>query len=287
MARIIAAAQFAALPADLAANLDRHLRIATVAAGLGVQLLVFPELSLTGYELQRAESLVVNPYSPVFEPLKTLARESSMTILAGAPVRFSSSGLHIGQLAFLPDGMVAIYTKRHVHSSEKPWFQDGQGGPILRVGSLMVAMAICADIAHPSHAASAAAHRANVYAASVLLSAAAYPAESALLAGYARTHSMAVLMANHSAPTGDYIPAGRSAIWDEQGNLIAASPDTEESLVLARRRGRSWEGAVFPLKPSNPTARIPEPTSSPATPPAPSVPTPSATPDQGHLFHNP
>jgi hypothetical protein len=146
----------------------------------------------------------------------------------------------------------------------------------------MVAMAICADITHPSHAANAAAHRANVYADSVLLSASAYPAESALLAGYARTHGIAVLMANHSAPTGGYIPAGRSAIWDEQGNLIAASPDAEESLVLARRRGRSWEGAVFPLK--SPTARVPEPGSTPPTPPESTQPASAPNPDQGHLF---
>jgi predicted amidohydrolase len=248
MARIIAAAQYAVVSDEFGANLDRHLLHSTAAANLGVNLLVFPEMSLTGYQVERAAELVVNPYASAFEPLKTLAREASMTILAGAPIRLASTSLHIAQLAFLPSGIVAIYTKRHLTEAESAYFTPGQGGPILRTGGLMVAMAVGADITQASHAANAAAHKANIYVASVLLRETAHADETALLQAYARTHKMAVLMANHAAPAGGLIPVGRSAIWDEQGALIASSPGTEESLVLARRRGKSWEGAVFPLK---------------------------------------
>jgi predicted amidohydrolase len=278
VARIIAAAQYAAVSGNFDANLERHLRYATAAAALGVKLLVFPEMSLTGYDLPHAAELAVNPYAPCFEPLKAIAREAGMTILAGAPLRIAASELHIGQIAVLPDGMVAIYTKRHIPQDEIQWIKPGQGGPILRMGGLLVAMAICADITHADHAANAAAHKANVYAASVLLRDSAYAKESAMLQGYARTHAMTVLMANHSAPTCGWIPAGRSAIWDEQGSLIAASPGAEESLILARRRGKTWEGAVFPLKAPLPPAIITRGEPSTPPPPAPSF------PDQGHLF---
>ncbi|HJR33258.1 MAG TPA: nitrilase-related carbon-nitrogen hydrolase, partial [Pseudomonas sp.] len=44
----IAAAQSISVAGDLAANIARHLRFMQVAAEQGVQLLVFPELSLTG-----------------------------------------------------------------------------------------------------------------------------------------------------------------------------------------------------------------------------------------------
>ena len=60
---------------------------------------------------------------------------------------------------------------------------------------------------------------------------------------------MAVLMSNHSGPTGGYISAGRSAIWSERGSLVVASSGTEEALILGREQGGVWEGSVLPVRP--------------------------------------
>ncbi len=278
MARIIAAAQYAAA-ADFPTNLERHLRYASAAASLGVQLLVFPELSLTGYQLEYAAANPISPHSPALEPLRAAARELRITILAGAPVQFGSAQPSIGQLAFLPDGLVVVHTKQHLAGAEFDHFQPGRGGPVLRIGALMVASAICNDITHPEHAASAAAHRATIYAASVLLREQVYAAETAMLAGYARQHGMTVVLANHAAETGGWLPAGRSAIWDEQGAQVAQSEGTEEALVLARRRGRNWEGAVFPLNQPMAAPRITIAAAEPAQPIA-----APAVPAQGTLF---
>ncbi|MBF3255085.1 carbon-nitrogen hydrolase family protein, partial [Pseudomonas aeruginosa] len=54
---LIAAAQSCAHPADLPRNLDDHLRLMRIAQARGVRLLVFPELSLTGYEPSAAAAL--------------------------------------------------------------------------------------------------------------------------------------------------------------------------------------------------------------------------------------
>ena len=50
----LAAAQYPAAAADIACNLERHLEFVAQAAEQQVQLLVFPELSLSGYELADA-----------------------------------------------------------------------------------------------------------------------------------------------------------------------------------------------------------------------------------------
>ena len=50
MTLIIAAAQSASVPGNVSRNVARHLQFAPWPAGNGAQLLVFPELSLTGYE---------------------------------------------------------------------------------------------------------------------------------------------------------------------------------------------------------------------------------------------
>lgn len=55
-ALIIASAQTCSIAGDLAANIQRHLALMVAAAEHGVQLLVFAELSLTGYEPALARS---------------------------------------------------------------------------------------------------------------------------------------------------------------------------------------------------------------------------------------
>ena len=60
----IAAAQSISIAGDLAANIQRHLRFIEVAAEQGVELLVFPELSLTGYENEVAAALAIDPQLP-------------------------------------------------------------------------------------------------------------------------------------------------------------------------------------------------------------------------------
>jgi predicted amidohydrolase len=96
--------------------------------------------------------------------------------------------------------------------------------PTLFAGETRVALAICADTTHPEHAARAAQKGSNVYAAGVLITSHGYAPDAVLLQGYALDHKMAVLMANYSGATGDYVSAGKSAIWPEDGRLVAAVP---------------------------------------------------------------
>ncbi|MGA2181708.1 MAG: carbon-nitrogen hydrolase family protein [Bryobacteraceae bacterium] len=244
MSLVIAAAQSASLPGDIAANLAHHLRFAVAAADHGVRLLVFPELSLTGYEPAIARAHAVRPDDPRLDPLKRLAQNAQMTVVVGAPL-LHRERLHIAALALRPDGSTLAYTKQHVHSSEEQAFVSGTGGPLISVESALVALAICADTGHPEHAASAAARGANIYAAGVLITANGYEADAALFGRYAREHRMAVLIANHSAPNGGLTPAGRSAVWSEDGGLVVASPGTEEALIIATEQGGTWKGEVL------------------------------------------
>lgn len=240
---IIAAAQAASSRGEIARNVQRHLDFVGPAAERGVQLLVFPELSLTGYELEIAREHVIAPESPVLEPL----RRAGMFVVAGAPVRGDDGQLHIGALIFRPDGEVSVYTKVHVHSSEAGVFACGSGGEILDVQTVRAALAICADASHPAHAAAAAVNGAQIYAAGVMIDEAGYARKTDLLRRAARTHGFAALMANYSGITGGEVSAGKSAIWTEQGELVAASEGNEEALIVGVQDGGSWTGAVFPV----------------------------------------
>lgn len=244
---VIAAAQSSSVPGNIPQNVGRHLRFGAIAAERGVQLLVFPELSLAGYEPAIARSIAVRPDSPVLDPLRRLAEEAHMTIVAGAPALNQKGELHIAAFAIRPDGSVSVYTKEHLHPGEEAVFTPGEGGSVLRVEDANVALAICADTAHASHAAGAAARGANVYAAGVLITENGYVPDTVLLRSYALEHGMAVLMANHSGATGGWVPAGRSAIWSEDGEIVAASRGTQEALVAGTKRSGVWDGIVLPV----------------------------------------
>jgi predicted amidohydrolase len=247
---VVAAAQSSSVAADIVMNVTNHLRFARFAADQGVELLIFPELSLTGYELAIARSHVLSPESPELLPLRHLASESRMTIVAGAPLLDGAAPdrLHIGALVLRPDGTVSTYTKQHVHTSEEPVFTSGSGGPLIDVEGTPVALSICFDATHASHALSAAGRGARVYAVCVMIDDVGYARKTALLESHAREHRMLVVMANYSGVTGGEASAGRSTFWSEDGRVITAAAGTDEALVVARRSSPgSWHGGVLAL----------------------------------------
>jgi predicted amidohydrolase len=244
----IAAAQSTSVAGDLATNIVRHQRFMQVAAKQGVQLLVFPELSLTGYERGLAAGLAIVPDAKVLQPLREFAREVGVTSVVGMPIRLSDdSPVLIGALVFGADGSLEVYSKQHLHPGEEVAFAPGTGGSMLTIGTDTVALAVCADFSHARHAASAAEQGAALYAAGVLITENGYAPDTALLQGYANTHSMTVLMANHGGATGGWESAGRSAIWASDGSLIAAAPGTGNVMVVARREAGEWRGHIVDI----------------------------------------
>ncbi|KFF42937.1 carbon-nitrogen hydrolase [Pseudomonas sp. BRG-100] len=241
----LAAAQTLSIAGDVEANIARHRVFMQAAAEQGVQLLVFPELSLTGYEPTLAADLAIAPDAPVLAPLREMARELQLTAVVGMPIRLApQADVLIGALVLGADGSLAVYTKQHLHPGEDVAFAAGQGGEALEWGNDRIALAVCADFSHASHPRHAAQAGANVYAAGVLISEGGYAKDSALLQGYAAEHRLLVLMANHGGPSGGWACAGRSAIWAADGRLLAAVPGVGEALVIARRDGEHWVGQV-------------------------------------------
>jgi predicted amidohydrolase len=66
----LCAAQYCSVAGDLSANLDRHAQLMRLAAHHGVKFLLFPELSLTGYEPSLASKLALGADSQLLQPLR-------------------------------------------------------------------------------------------------------------------------------------------------------------------------------------------------------------------------
>lgn len=244
----LCAAQYCSIAGDLDANIDRHLQVMRLAAEQGIAFLVFPELSLTGYEPSLARELVQTPDATRLQPLRELAMQLRMTTQVGLPLRGDTNGsILIGTLIFGADGTQTIYTKQHLHAGEERVFSPGAGGAPLHIGDERIALSICADFTHASHARAAAESGAGIYATSVLISENGYPHDSELLQGYAAELSLGVLMANHGSPSGGWACAGRSAFWAPGGRLVVSAAGTGDCLVIARRRQGIWQGQTMEL----------------------------------------
>lgn len=246
---VFAAAQSCACAGNIAENVRRHLLFMRSAHQRGAQFLIFPELSLTGYEPTLAAPLAQGRDSPFLAPLRDYAREAKMTTVVGLPLL--SEGREqplIAACVLHADGALTVHTKQHLHTGEEQYFSAGIGGDLLRVAGMPLALSICADFGHATHAAAAASAGARLYAASVLVGEGGHAADSATLQGYASHHQMAVLMANHGGPTGGWPAAGRSVFWDERGAVVVATPGPGNQLLFASKNSGGWEGWLAPVE---------------------------------------
>ncbi|WP_373990121.1 nitrilase-related carbon-nitrogen hydrolase [Duganella sp. BuS-21] len=244
----IAAAQAASVAGDLSANIATHLRFIAAAHAEGVQLLLFPELSLCGYELPLLRACALSADDERLAPLRVAAMAANMTMMMGAPVIDDGAALPcIASISFAADGGISIYRKQHLHGAENQHALPGPAGACVRVlQGRRYAEAICADTTHAEHAGAAAQAGASLYIAGVLISEGGYDNDAALLGGYAEQHNMGVLMANHAAPSGSYATAGKSAFWAPGGALMAQAPGPGDYLVIAEESD-GWQGRVIPL----------------------------------------
>lgn len=245
MAIRIAAAQAPSVPGDIDANVGIHLNFIEAARAHGVQLLLFPELSLCGYELPLLRDCLLTPDDPRLRPLRDAASAAGMTVIVGAPLGDGAGGLpFIAGIAFAPDGTASVYRKQYLHDGEERHAQAGATGPHCRqLNGHRYAQGICADTTHHAHAAAAAQAGASLYLAGVLISKGGYAADAAKLQSYAADLGMGVLIANHAAPSGGYDVAGRSAFWAPGGALLVQADGPGDQLVIARNNGQ-WQGSV-------------------------------------------
>ncbi|OAI86158.1 carbon-nitrogen hydrolase family protein [Pseudomonas putida] len=238
------AAQIASVAGAVEHNLDKHVDVIEIAASLGADGIVFPELSLTGYQPRLADVLAMPVEDERLEVFQWLSDRFGLLIAVGAPIR-KAGGNRIGMLVFQPELPRSLYCKQRLHPDEYPFFLPGSGQSLFSRGEVLLAPAICYESLQAEHAQQAAQAGAQVYFASVAKS------QRGVETGYghypmvAREHGMTVLMANCVGQADDYVAAGQSAVWNADGTLVAAADATGEALVVYDLR--TGEGEVVAL----------------------------------------
>ncbi|MFQ5666844.1 MAG: nitrilase-related carbon-nitrogen hydrolase [Candidatus Binatia bacterium] len=151
----VATAQINPRLGDIDANLQLYAERVRAARGMGADLVVFPELSLTGYFLKDMVSTVALPLgSPEVKKLKDLSRK--IGLIAGL-VEETNDYHFYNSAVYFEDGEI-VHVHRKVYLPTYGLFDEGRyfarGNRIRSFDSKFgrCAMLICEDLWHPSTA---------------------------------------------------------------------------------------------------------------------------------------
>jgi NAD+ synthase (glutamine-hydrolysing) len=230
-------AQLNLLVGDVAGNRDKVIDAARVGRDdLGADLVVFPELTLTGYP---PEDLLLRP-----ELL-----ERTEAALAGILVETRGVGLVLGYpkanvggmfnvAALVADGrVVAEYAKQLLPNysvfDEKRYFQSGNAPCVVDFAGVRLGLTICEDIWEEGPARQAAEAGAQLL---VNINASPYhtgkaPEREELLVLRAREHGMPVVYANLVGGQDELVFDGGSFVVDAGGGLTQRAAFFEEALM--------------------------------------------------------
>ena len=223
-------AQTKSVKGDISANLKNHLRWINVAVAERADLMVFPELSLTGYEPTLAQELASGPDDPRWAELQKISNQHDLTIGVGLPVR-SEGGIFIGMIVLQPGGPPAVYSKQLLHEDELPYFIPGDKPMMLTIKDTTVALAICYEALQPPHAEQAHDLGATLYLASVAKAQSGIEKAQRYFPSLATRYALPVLMANGVGFCDNFESRGQSSVWSAQGQLLGQLHDTDEGLI--------------------------------------------------------
>jgi NAD+ synthase (glutamine-hydrolysing) len=233
----LALAQIDAVVGDLAGNRDRILTRLEQARQAGAELVLFPELAITGYP---PEDLLLRPgfIQAAQHTVKEVAAETSgIVALVGTP---HFDGDLFNACAVCSGGEVkALYRKRFLPNygvfDEDRYFAPGRDLILLRLGETLVGVTICEDMWQPGPPATDLA----LAGAHLLVNVSASPfhvgkdrEREELFAARARDNSAFVALCNMVGGQDELVFDGHSVVLDDEGEVVARAPGFEEALLV-------------------------------------------------------
>jgi len=224
---IVAAAQPAVVAGDLAATVAAH---AAAVRASGARLVVFPELSLTGYDL---DAPALDPADPALLPLVDACRDAGAVALAGAPVELW--GAHrIGVLVVTAAGARPVYAKMCLGGDEPAHFVAGDRAGVVEVDGWRVGVGVCKDTRILEHLQQTRAETVDLYVAGLVHAPEElreFEQRARRIAGKLHVPVVFAGYAGRAASFGD--TSGGSGIWDAEGRLLAQAGPEPGAVITA------------------------------------------------------
>jgi predicted amidohydrolase len=198
-------------------------------------LIVFPELFLSGYTLSDIDELAVHLDGPELKMVADMARESSTALIFGAPERVSGG---ITNSAFCVDEqgtIAAVYRKAQLYGGEESEaFIAGNELLIVELCGLKMGLMICFDIEFPEVARSLARAGAEML---VTISANMEPFgndHAVFISARALENGLPHVYVNQVGPVEKLTFVGGSTVVSPDGEIYAQASSSEEEMLSVR-----------------------------------------------------
>lgn len=222
----VAAVQAESLAGDVVANVAAAAKAVGEAAGCGAQLVVLPELFLSGYDpatlRARPGDCDVSVDDARLQPLHRSASQHGVAVLVGAAVRTSKNARALALLSFATNGKVTFaYAKQHLWHEERAIFTPGTEGASVELRGWPIGLGICYDGCFPEHARAASDAGALVYVCPSAYVVGSEHRRDLYYAARALDNGVYVVVAGLTGRCGGLEFSGGTAIYDPQGRAVA------------------------------------------------------------------
>jgi omega-amidase len=234
----IAVAQISCSPGDSEANLAKVHDFSSAAKDLCAELIVFPEMTDTGYSMSVIQKHAGHWESGFVPGLQEVASHLSIAIVSGVSERDGSSIYNSQVLVDAKGDIVAKYRKTHLYAvapvEEQTCFARGDSFASFELGGVTFGFSICYDLRFPEL------YRKLVTEKKVgaFLISSAWPFPRiehwCVLAQARAIENQAYVIASNRVGKDDELWfCGSSAIIDPRGVVIAAASADREELIHA------------------------------------------------------
>lgn len=227
----ICTAQTKPIKGNILKNIKAHLDLIELAVKMNTEMIVFPELSISGYEPTLAQELATTSDDSRFDIFQDVCDKNNIVIAIGAPIK-KTNGVNIGMILFSPHQNRVTYLKKHLYHTETDYFVSGDSLTNLTINNTNIGLAICYEISVQEHQVTSAENGAELYVAGVVESVDGIDGALNKMSAIAKKYSMITLMSNCIGLSGKYNCAGKSSIWNEKGELIDQLGSSEVGILV-------------------------------------------------------
>lgn len=130
-------------------NLQKIAQYTAQAKNQHADIICFPEMSITGYDLQYSALYAESLQDDSAKTLCELAQHYQLTIIAGMAERAPAGKPYITQLTATKDGKLAAYCKTHLGHYEQRNFQAGNLLQVAHTEHAVIGTALCWEMHFP------------------------------------------------------------------------------------------------------------------------------------------
>ena len=233
----VAAAQVAAKTADVNHNLNSLSQMAEDAAQKNADVIVFPELFLSGYNAgSRFSEVAEESDGTIFMQVAALAKRLKIAICYGYPERADAKMFNSAQLVSAEGRSIANHRKTQLYGAyEREWFTAGEDHlSSVSYHGFILSTLICYEIEFPEPARANALNGANVILVPTATTEANNPEQVAQLMVRARAaeNNLYVVYVNHASGEDGIEFNGSSLVVGPLGTIHAAASGSSAQLLI-------------------------------------------------------